>query len=180
MLAILSAILGFAGPFIPELLKLFRQKQDNAHELAILQMQAQLAEKQHLYKMEEISSQADIAEAQALHQPQQSFGVQLLDAAVGWPKWAILPVFYAFALLDWINGFIKPGVTAAMVAFYLAFKWSLYQLAIVRLGDYARSVESIWTENDFAVLMLCLGYYFGHRSMKTVFGGSANTSRAGA
>ena len=35
MLAILSAILGFAGPFIPELLKLFRQKQDNAHELAV-------------------------------------------------------------------------------------------------------------------------------------------------
>lgn len=179
MLAILSAVLGFAGPFIPELLKLFRQKQDNAHELAILQMQAQLAEKQHLYKMEEISSQADIAEAQTLRQPQQSFGVQLLDAAVGWPKLAILPVFYAFALLDWINGIIRPGVTASMVGFYLAFKWSQLELAKIRMGDYAQAVQAIWTENDFAVLMLCLGYYFGQRAMKTVFGGSANTSRSG-
>ena len=113
MLAILSAILGFAGPFIPEVIKLFRQKADNAHELAVLQMQAQLAEKQHLYRMEEISSQADIAEMQTLRQPQQSFGVQILDAAAHWPKMVILPVFYLFAVLDFINGIIRPDFTDA-------------------------------------------------------------------
>jgi len=180
MLAILSAILGFAGPFIPEVIKLFRQKADNAHELAVLQMQAQLAEKQHLYRMEEISSQADIAEMQTLRQPQQSFGVQILDAAAHWPKMVILPVFYLFAVLDFINGIIRPGVTSCMVGFHLAFKWSQYELAKVRMGDYAQAVQAIWSDNDFAVLMLCLGYYFGTRGVKAAFGGSANTSKAGA
>ena len=43
--------------------------------------------------------------------------------------------------------------------------------AKVRMGDYAQAVQAIWSDNDFAVLMLCLGYYFGHRTMKAVFGG---------
>jgi len=47
------------------------------------------------------------------------------------------------------------------------------------MGDYAQAVQAIWSDNDFAVLMLCLGYYFGHRTMKAVFGGSTNTSKAG-
>ena len=179
MLAILSAILGFAGPFLPEVLKLFRQKQDNAHELAVLELQMKMADKAHGYRMEEINAQADIAEMQTLRQPQQSFGVQLLDAAQHWPKMAILPVFYMFALLDWLNGIVRPGVTSAMVGFYLLFKHSQYEIAKQRLGDYAQAVQAIWTTDDFAVLMLCLGYYFGHRTMKAVFGGSSNTSRAG-
>ncbi|MGL4576351.1 MAG: hypothetical protein ACRCV9_16325 [Burkholderiaceae bacterium] len=179
MLAILSALLGFAGPFVPEFIKLFRQKNDNAHELKVLELQLQAAAQQHMWRMEEISSQADIAEMQTLREPQHSFGVQLLDAAAHWPKLWIIPVFYFFALLDWINGIVRPGVTVCMVGFYLWFKAAQFELAKIRMGDYAQAVVSIWTDNDFAVLMLCLGYYFGHRTMKAVFGGSANTSKPG-
>jgi hypothetical protein len=92
----------------------------------------------------------------------------------------ILPVFYLFASLDFLAGLVRPAVTFAMVGFYLLFKHSQFELAKIRMGDYAQAISSIWTENDFAVLMLCLGYYFGHRTMKAVFGGSTNTSRAGA
>lgn len=71
MLTVLSALLGFVGPFIPELIKFFRQKQDNAHELALLEMQTKIAASEHMYRMEEINATADIAEMQTLRQPQQ-------------------------------------------------------------------------------------------------------------
>ena len=44
MLEIFSAALGFAAPFLPEVLKYFNRKADNAHELAMLRLQGELAD----------------------------------------------------------------------------------------------------------------------------------------
>ena len=90
MLTILATVLGFLGPFVPEVLKFFNRRQDNSHELEMMRLQMLHAEKAHAWKLEEINAHADIAEAMSLRQPQQSFGVQLLDAAKGWPAWAVL------------------------------------------------------------------------------------------
>lgn len=179
MLTILSALLGFAGPFIPELIKFFRQKQDNQHELAVLEMQTKIAAAEHLYKMEEINATADIAEMQTLRQPQQSFGVQILDAAKDWPKMIILPVFYLFALLDFVAGMVRPTVTYAMVGFYLVYKWALFQQASLIASDWSKAATMIWTEQDLGILYITLGFYFGSRVVKSTFGGSASTGKAG-
>jgi hypothetical protein len=179
MLTILSALLGFAGPFLPELIKLFRQKQDNAHELAVLSLQAELSKSDHLYRMDELKLNADISETITIHQPVQSFGVQVLDAAKDWPKFLIVPVFYLFALLDFISGMVRPGVTYAIVTFYLLYKWALFSVAKVDYITWQAAIQTVWTEQDIAVLMLCLSYYFGSRAVKATFGGSASTGKAG-
>lgn len=180
MLAILSAIFGFASPFLPMIIKLFQQKQDNAHELAVLELQQKAAELQHAYRMEELNTNADIAESANLRLPQQSFGVQVLDAAKDWPKLIIVPVFYLFSFLDFMSGFVRPGVTYAMVAFYLAYKWSLFEAAKLNTGSWAIAIPQIWTEADFALLTLTLSFWFGSRAAKAAFGGSASTGKPGA
>lgn len=179
MLAILSALLGFAGPFLPEIIKLFRQKQDNAHELAVLALQAKAAEASHLYKMEELNANADIAEMQSLRQPVQSFGVQILDATSNWPKLLIIPVFYMFAILDFLSGMVRPSVTYAVTGFYLMYKWALFEQAKLVSGAWEKAAVIVWTENDFSILLLVIGYWFGNRAMKAAFGGSASTGKAG-
>lgn len=179
MLTIISAILGFAGPFIPELIKIFRQKEDNKHELAVLKLQAEAAAQQHLYRMEELNTSADIAEMTAIRSPNQSFGVQLLDAARDWPRMLILPVFYLFALLDFLAGMVRPAVTYAIVGFYLMYKWALFEQSRLELGNWQSAATMIWTENDLSILLLCMGYYFGQRAMKATFGGNASTGKSG-
>lgn len=179
MLTILSAILGFAGPFVPEIIKFFKQKQDNAHELAVLEMQTKIAAQEFAYKMQEINANADIAEAAAIRAPAPSFGVQLLDASKDWPRLLILPVFYAFALLDFLSGLVRPAVTYAFVGFYLTYKWAVFQQSVLAMGDWKLAAQANWTENDLSLLLLCLGYYFGQRAMKATFGGTANTGKAG-
>lgn len=182
MMLILSTILGFFGPFLPELIKWFNRKQDNAHELALLKQQGELAAQGHAYRMAEITTTADLAaskiEQETIYRQPQSFGVQVLDAAKDWPRIVVVPVFWAFAFIDFLNASVRPVITYWVVGFYLFYKWSLYTLARARLG-WQDAVVANWSENDHAMMMLCLGYFFGQRAAKAAFGGTASTGRVG-
>lgn len=185
MLLILSTVLGFIGPFIPELIKWFNRKQDNAHELAMAGLQMQIVEKQASYRLQEVTLKgnldADIAETKGIYSQPHSFGVQLLDAAhkTNLPMWAIFPVFWAFALVDLLNASVRPTVTYWVVGFYLFYKWSLLSIAREATESWQKAVVANWSENDHAMMMLCLGYFFGQRAAKAAFGGSASTGRPG-
>ena len=182
MLSILSAILGFAAPFLPELLKYFTRSQDNAHELAMMKLQLEAKAQEHLYRMEEINVQGDINEAIELHKPMSSFGVQLLDAAKGhnFAGWAMYPAFYMFAFMDFVAGMVRPVVTYTAFGFYMAVKWA--QLTIAQSGGYDLSVAllQVWSQEDLAIVVLVLSYWFGQRSAKAAFGGSAMNSAKGS
>ncbi len=177
MLAILSAVFGFAAPFLPEVLKFARDKGDKAHEMALFKLQMEYASKQHQMKMVELESMADIEEAKVLHQPIPSYGVQLIDAAdkwseTTWGKWLVTPAFYAFVLLDFLAGIVRPGITVAVVSFYIAYKWAMLQAA-------GGNIISVWGDNDWAMVTLVLSYWFGHRAAKASFGGNASNGLAG-
>lgn len=177
MLAILSAVFGFAAPFLPEVLKFFTRSADNRHELAMMEMRLKHAASEHTWKMEEINAQADIAEAATLHQPAPSFGVQILDAAKGLQLggWAIVPAFYMFSLLDFLSGMVRPAVTYAAFGFYVFYKVARFQLMTSVSADmiWAESVAKLWDDQDYAIVTLCLSYWFGHRAAKAAFGGNA-------
>lgn len=185
MLALLSAIFGFASPFLPEVFKYFTRKQDNAHELAMFEMRMKMAGQEHLYRMEEITAAADIEEGKELHKPVQSFGVQILDAATksGWGKWATVPAFYLFVFLDFVAGMVRPSITYASFAFYIAYKIAAYNLMfqVVEPGTLtiAQAVANLWGEQDYSIMTLCLSYYFGLRSYKATFGGNASHGEKG-
>lgn len=182
MLSILTAVFGFAAPFLPELLKYFNRKADNAHELKLLELQIQGRNQEHMWRMEEINAQADIAEAVELHKPTPSTGVQILDAARDnyWPKGAVIPVFLLFSLLDFLAGMVRPTITYAAFIFYAAYKWAIFHELTTRFAnDAAGALSQMWGENDWAVLTLVLSYYFGTRSYKATFGGNASHGQAG-
>ena len=181
MIEIFSAILGFAAPFLPELLKYFNRKQDNAHELSMMSLQAQLAEKQHAWKMEEIITTADAAETVELHKPMSSFGVQLLDAAKGQglSGWALYPAFYLFCGLDFFAGMVRPGITYAAFGFYIAVKWAELTIAKTAGSGLSVALLQIWGAEDRSIVILVLSYWFGNRSAKAAFGGSAMNASNG-
>lgn len=177
MLTAIMGVLGFAAPFLPEIMKYFTRKQDNAQELALLEMRLKAGAQEHLWKMEEITATADIAEAKELHKPQASFGVQILDKAhdSGMSGWLVAPVFYLFSALDFINGMVRPAIAYCSFGFYVAYKWAMYTtLTSERFGnDAAGALSQLWGEQDWAVLTLVLSYFFGARSAKMAFGGKA-------
>jgi hypothetical protein len=179
MLALLSAIFGFFAPFLPEVLKFFKGRQDNQHELAMMELRLKAGAQEHLWRMEEITTKADIAELTAIRAPQTSFGVQILDAArqSGLGFWAIVPAFYLFTLLDFLAGLVRPMITYAAFAAYLAYKWARLML-MQQVSDQSfawyEGVVKLWQEQDWAVLTLVLSYWFGARMAKAAFGGNAS------
>ena len=183
MLAMLSAVFGFAAPFLPELLKAWNRKQDNAHEKDMMRLRLEAGAAEHTWRMEEITARADIAEAATLHQPAPSFGVQVLDAAKdsGLGNWAIMPAFYLFTLLDFVAGMVRPVIAYSAFGGYLAYKWAMY--ATYTGSRFESSAESailmLWGEQDWAVLTLVLSYWFGHRAAKAAFGGNATNGKPG-
>ena len=182
MFEILSAGLGFLAPFLPEVLKFFTRKQDNQHELAMMDLQMRAGASEHAYKMEEIITTGDISEMTELHKPTQSFGVQLLDAAKGYnlSGWALYPAFYLFSFLDFVAGMVRPVITYSAFAFYVSVKWA--QLAMWKTGgvDLATSILQIWGPEDRAIVILVLSYWFGQRSAKAAFGGSTMNALKGS
>lgn len=181
MLALLAGFFGFAAPFLPELLKYFNRKQDNAHELQMFDLRMKAASAEHTWKMAEIDANADIAEMKTLRQPQQSFGVSLLDAAKGYnlSQWLFIPSFYAFTALDFFSGMVRPTITYAVVAFYMAYKYALYlSVRTFTEGGY-QAILQIWGEQDMAIVFMVLSYWFGQRVAKAAFGGSASSNRPG-
>lgn len=182
MTLLFSFLTGVIAPLLPSVINLFRDWQDRKHELLMFEMRLKHAQMEHTWRMEALNAQADIEEAKVLHNPQASFGVQLIDAAKDWApttwgKCLITPAFYLFALLDFVNGMVRPVVAYSAFGFYMIYKWSVFQLA----KDSMNTVEAInatWTENDWAVLLMVLGFFFGQRAAKAVLGGSTQTTRA--
>ena len=175
MLAIAAAVLGLFGPFLPELLKWFNRREDNKQELRLLEMRFKYAAAEHEWRMGEIEAKADIAEAREIHKPQPSYGVQLVDAmdGKGWPAWVVAPLLYLFALLDFITGLVRPAITYGIVGFYLAYKWARFELMKYAAGDdmtWFQQIANLWDENDLAVLLMVLSFWFGGRIAKYAFG----------
>lgn len=178
----ISFLTGIIGPLLPSILNLVRDWQDRKHELAMLEMRMKYAAQEHLWRMEEINARADIEEAKVLHKPQPSFGAQLLDSAsrwadTTWGKWLVTPSFLLYTILDFVNGMVRPTVAYAAFGFYMVYKWSVFEIAKTQM-DTVAAINSTWGENDWAVLLMVLGFFFGQRAAKAVLGGSTTTARA--
>lgn len=179
---LISFLTGIIGPLLPSILNLVRDWQDRKHELAMLEMRMKYAAQEHLWRMEEINARADIEEAKVLHKPQPSFGAQLLDSAsrwadTTWGKWLVTPSFLLYTILDFVNGMVRPTVAYAAFGFYMVYKWSVFEIAKTQMDTIA-AINSTWGENDWAVLLMVLGFFFGQRAAKAVLGGSTTTARA--
>lgn len=179
---IASFLTGIIGPLLPSVISIVRDWQDRKFELQMLEMRMKYAAQEHSWRMEELNARADIEEAKVLHQPSQSFGVQLLDAADKWAdstwgRFLVTPSFIMYAFLDFVNGMVRPTIAYAAFGFYAIYKWSVFEIAKTKLDTFA-AINSTWTENDWAVLLMVLGFFFGQRAAKAVLGGSTNTPKA--
>ena len=95
MITLLGSLLGFISSTFPDLLKLFRDASDKKHEITLLQMQMEFQAQGHQERIEEINTQADIAESQALYKTYTT-GISWVDALNG----TVRPVIaYSFFIL---------------------------------------------------------------------------------
>ena len=146
MITLFASLFGFLSSLVPDGMKMLRDAQDRKHELKILEMQMAQQAAGHSQRLEEINTNADIAESAALYKTYK-VGVKWVDA---------------------LNGTVRPVLAYSFFALYAAVKWWQWQM----LPDQAMpwQIEVLWTEEDRAIFAGIIAFYFGQRAMGKVRG----------
>lgn len=177
----LSLVLGFLAPFIPDLITAGKTMLDQRHEKEMLKLTLEGQDRAASWRMEEVKIKADGDAFVTAHKSPPSFGVKLLDASKtseGKLPWYLVPVLYLFAFVDFLNAVIRPSITIWFLGFYLASKWARVQLAVDALHGspeagwqiWANALTAVWDETDREILMVIVGFWFGKISRSAAHG----------
>ncbi len=144
MITFASALMGFMSSLVPDLLKMWRDRQDRRHELAILQLQIEQQAQGHTQRLEEIRTEGDIAQSRTLYQTYFT-GIRWVDA---------------------LNGTVRPVLAYAFFLLYFSIK--LMQFSLLPEAPLPWAIEALWGEEDRAIFAGIIAFYFGQRAMQKV------------
>ncbi len=165
MIALFSALLGFISSAFPEVLGLFRQSRDNAHELALLKLQMdydreklaaqkQAADAQYAYRLQEIAVNADTAERVALNH-----GAGTKSGAIG------------IAWVDGLSGSVRPMITYCFFALYILVKIAQFGMLMnpslpwqTHL-TFNQAMVALWSDEDMGIFSAIIAFWFGSRAL---------------
>lgn len=146
MLTLLGSLLGFISSCFPDLLKLWQDKQDRKHELAIIDRQMEQAKLGHGHRLEEIAVNADIQESLALlkHDSQPS--------GVTW--------------VDGLRASVRPVIT---YGFFILFAWVKLSSVVLLMNQGGLNINEaliqIWDAETQSLFAGILSFWFGSRSL---------------
>ena len=144
MFSIIGSVIGFLGSIVPNLLKLWQDKKDKEHELAILNIQIERDKLGFSQKMEEINVQADIAEMQALYQSVKPIGVTWVDALIGT---------------------VRPIITYSFFGLYAFVKVQSF----ITVDSHSPYYITIWSDMDQVIFCTIISFWFGSRTFQKLY-----------
>lgn len=142
MITLVASIAGFIGALLPELLKIFADRLDKKHELAIMDRQIAMSEKGLNTRLNEVANYADMIEAKALY--------TTFKSNVAW--------------VDALNSAVRPILAYSFFGLYSVIKYFELKM-VVSLADYRIIIDTLWNMEDQAIFSCIIGFYFGQRAM---------------
>lgn len=146
MLTLLGSLLGFLSSTFPDLLKLWQDRADRQHELAILDRQMEQKRLGHNQCLEAIGPEADIAESQALYKhDSQSSGILWVDG---------------------LRASVRPTITYAFFLLFTAVKVSALTVLVNEKGmTLIEALPQIWDPETQALFAAVMSFWFGQRAL---------------
>jgi len=152
---ILGAIVGLLGSFLPKAIELYKDRQDKKHELELLKLQMEQAEKMTQLHIEEAKAMAWLeADKQAymIGKPEfQPTGKTWLDAI------QILSVVY--------NSTVRPTITYLLIGFYIIVKYAMI-ISLINSGTtWVEAVKVVYSSEDSEFVSAVVAFWFGSRAL---------------
>lgn len=147
---LLGSLLGGVFRLAPELLKFFTRKEDNKHELAMLNIQVQAEQMRGEFKVEDKYVDFSIAQMNAT---QAAFEEQSRTASASY-KW----VAAASAL-------VRPLVTYVLFGMYISIKATFIYYGLSAGEAWGPVLKANWTTDDFGLLNGILMFWFVSRAV---------------
>ena len=139
MMTLFGSLLGFLSAAFPDFLKLFQDHQDRKHELKILELQLEQQAQGHSQRLEEIQISADIAESNALYKhASRPSGIAWVEAL----RASVRPIVtFSFFLLF---AFIKIASLSALLSSGYSITDGLIAIWDVETQALFAAVMSFW------------------------------------
>ena len=148
---LLGSIFGGLFRLAPEVLKWLDKKNERAHELSMFTLQTDLEKMRGQFKMEEKYVDYSV---QQLDTIKEAFKEQATTAKeAGW--------FVAA-----VSALVRPGITWALFFMYATVKAAALVMAYQTGGHWTEVVTKVWDADDFAMLNMCLTFWFVGRSIE--------------
>jgi len=142
---LLGGVLGGIFRIAPEVLKWLDRNGERAHELKMLQAEMEFAKIRGEIEMRRVEADMTVAELDAMSQALKEQGQT--SRAAG--KWVAA-----------VSALVRPTVTYAFVITYFLVKVAAYMLALDQGGEWKPILVSMWNQDDMAMLMLILTFWF--------------------
>lgn len=142
---LLGSVLGGVFRIAPEFLKWLDRKGDREHELKMVQAEMEFAKIKGEIAMRQVEAQMTVAELDAMSEALKEQGQTARAAG----KWVAA-----------LSALVRPAVTYAFVITYFLVKFAAYGLAISQGGEWKAVLVSMWNQDDMAMLMLILTFWF--------------------
>jgi hypothetical protein len=142
MITLLASIAGFFSSIIPEILRIFKDKNDKKHELDIFDRQMKFSIIKADMQISEIEGRKDTLQQASLYSTYTT-GIRWIDA---------------------INGSVRPVLAYSFFIMYFGVKVLQY-MALKEYGsDFMQYLNTLWTIDDQAIFAGIISFYFGQRT----------------
>ena len=146
------------------MLKLFRDSQDRAHEIAVLKLQMD-------FDREKLA--ANTADGAALRADQlEAIGIQATTAEQVALNARVKDSLTGIAWVDALSGSVRPVITYAFFVLYVVIKGAQFlDFTEPRVLPWqnnltvSQALLSLWTEEDIAIFSAIMAFWFGQRAL---------------
>jgi len=148
---LLGSVFGGLFRLAPEVLKFLDKGNERKHELAMFTLQTDLEKLRGQFKMEEKYVDYSV---QQLDTIKEAFKEQSATAKeAGW-------------FVSAVSALVRPGITWALFFMYAAVKAAAMVMAFQTGGSWVEVLLKVWGADDFAMLNMCLTFWFVGRSIE--------------
>lgn len=143
-----GGLLGGVFRIAPELIKLWDRKSEREHELRMVQSEMEFAKIRGEISMRETEARMTVAELDAMSEALKEQG-QTARAAGRW--------------VAAVSALVRPLITYWFVALYSTVKILGMSMAIDDGGYWKEVITNSWSQDDMAMMMLLLTFWFTGR-----------------
>jgi hypothetical protein len=155
---IAAGAIGFAGRIVPEIIKLFGAKSERAHELAMLNAEMEFAKIRGDIAMKQTEAAMTMTELQAITEMNKEQG-ETARAAGGW----VLT----------LSASVRPVIAYWYMTLYTIVKATALWLAVEQSPEqWKELLVAAWTDDDFAIFVMIISFFFAGRVFDRVKNGS--------
>ncbi len=148
---IFGSLIGGIFRLAPEVLKFFDRANERKHELSMFTLQTDLEKVKGNFRVEEKYVDYSTEQLKAI---QTAFKEQATTAKeAGW-------------FVSTVSALVRPGITWALFFMYATVKAAGLAIAIGTNAPWQDVVLKGWSAEDFAILNMCLTFWFVGRSIE--------------